>query len=241
MKKILCVTAAIIIGYSNNSFSQQVVYEDEAITEISNWLPAGQYDFQVLEKDVPADLKEIIKKYQQSLTNNRVWFQSYKEQHPTATILPYHKNFGISAAEYERFNKEYPKLKTKVKTTKTLTLENNGDKITFKGSDGFNFFDGIGFDKKKSKMLVDTLVSKYKGQISEGDSSSFGAYSGYKWQYEKGNYEAVKALKSPDYITIELTISKTNNKMLMILKVLSIENLITKINSTVSGYIAPKQ
>lgn len=241
MKKIIFVTIAIIIGYSNHSFCQQVIYEDEAIAEISNWLPAGQYDFQVLEKDVPADLREIIKKYQKSISDNRVWFQSYKELHATAAVLPYHKNFGISATEYDRFNKEYPKLKTKVKTTKALTLENNGDKISFKGADGFTFFDGITFDKKMNKMLVDTLVSKYKGQISEGDSSSFGAFSGYKWQYEKGNYDAVKALKSPDYITIELTISKTNNKMLMILKVLSIENLITKINSTISGYIVPKQ
>jgi|GEM_PF-1171860 len=242
MKKILYVAIAILTFCSNKSFSQQVIYEDDAIAEIGKWLPAGQYDFQVLEKDVSPALKEIIKKYQKSLSDNPVWYQSYKEQHPTLAILPYHKNFGITQAEYQRFNTEYPKLKTRVRTAKAVSIDNTDQKIAFKGADDFKFLDGVVFDKKKNKMLVDTLITKYQGNVTESDTATLGAYNGYKWKYEKGNYDAVKALKSPDYTCVELTVSKTPaNKTLFILKVMTIENLITKINSTISGYMVTKQ
>lgn len=242
MKKIIYTIILLSILYTNKSFSQSVIYEDDAIAEIAKWLPAGQYDFQVLEKDVPPTLKEIIKKYQKSISDNPVWYQSYKEQHATTEVLPYHKNFGITETEYRRFNTEYPKLKTRIRTSKAVSVENTDQKIAFKGADDFKFLDGVVFDKKKNKMLVDTLITKYQGNVLESDTATLGAYNGYKWKYEKGNYEAVKALKSPDYACIELTVSKTPaNKTLFILKVMTIENLITKINSTISGYMATKQ
>ena len=222
---------------------QTMIYEDDAVAEVYGWLEDGQTSFQVLEKDLTPEFKEVYDKYQKSIIKNKDWFRNFKEKYKEMSPLPYHENFGLTEAEYDKMNKDFLGLKMRVKTTKTVEVIKEGDKISFKGADDFRFLDMVSIDKEKNTVLInDAYNAKFIGQVYQSDSE-YGGYAGYKWKYEKGNYEAVMARQDPDYYSYEITFAKTmpSGKVLVLIEMLAIERLNTKVDAMISGYMVKNE
>ncbi len=236
---VLIIVLSFLLLQTTQSQAQYMVYEDEAVNNVYSWYSSGDYRFQALGKDVPSDLRSIISKYRTAITKEKVWYDKYKEEHKDVSPLPYDKKFGITEQEYDRLNNEYPQLQTKVISEKKVTVTKSDGLIRFKGEDDFKFLDIVLVNKNINKVLIDSMMAtKFIGQVYE-DSSEFGSYSGYKWEYKRGNMNAVKALRSSNYYSVEVTMAKTvpDNKTLIIVKVLLIERMVTRFRNTIWGYL----
>lgn len=236
---VLIIVLSFLLLSTTETQAQQMVYEDDAVSSVYDWYSGGNYKFQVLGKDVPKDLQDILLKYRKACTKEKIWFAQYKEDNKDVDPLPYHAKFGITEKEYGRLNNEYPNLGTKVVGVKDITVNKGADIVSFTGEKGFAFLDLITIDKSIGRLLVDSMMTtKFVGQVYE-DSSSLGSYSGYKWKYERGDLNAVKALSSSNYYSVEVTMAKTipENRTLISIKVLLIERMVTRFDNTISGYL----
>lgn len=236
---VLIIVLSFLLLSTTQSQAQYMVYEDEAVNNVYSWYSDGNYKFQVLGKNVPQDLKEIIAKYRTAVTKEKVWFDKYKEDNKNVSPLPYDSKFGVTEKEYDRINNEYPHLETKIISEKNVTVSKSDGLINFKGENDFKFLDIVSINNNINKLLIDSMMAtKFVGQVYE-DSSEFGSYSGYKWEYTRGNMDAVKALRSSNYYSVEVTMAKTvpDNKTLVIVKVLLIERMVTRFRNTIWGYL----
>lgn len=236
---VLIIVLSFLLLSTTQSKAQYMVYEDEAVNNVYSWYTDGNYEFQVLGKNVPQDLKDIITKYRKAVTKGKVWFDKYKEDNKGVSPLPYDKKFGITEQEYDRLNNEYPNLPASVVSEKDIIVTKNNGYIRFKGDGDFKFLDLIYIDKNAGRLLIDSMsTTKFEGQVYE-DSSALGSYSGYKWKYERGDLKAVKALQSSNYYSVEVIMAKTvpDNKTLVIVKVLLIERMVTRFRNEISGYL----
>lgn len=245
MKNIIIPLSFLLTLFFTNVHAQQyIVYEDDAVEKVYNWLQEGANTFEVLGKDVPDDLKAIIIKYRKAVTKEKIWFDKYKEEHKNVTPLPYDKKFGITKDEYSRLHNEYPSLPLTVTKKENITVIKKDGVITFVGEDDFKFLKPVTINKNDGKLLIENSEkTKYLG-ATKIDSSAFGKYTGYKWRYELGDKGAVDALQSSNYYSLEITIgqpSGANGKTAFNIKVLLIERMVTRFDSEVSGYLVKKE
>lgn len=217
----------------------QAPKEVTAVGFLNNTLTNGTHKFTILEKDIPADLRKIALRYRQAVSDSMQWFHEYSQLYADQSPLPYHKNFGISEAEYDRMNNEFPRLKMKTKDVKTLEVNKTDGYIGFKGDGVFTIFDAVVIDVNNDKMLIDEQAVPYSGEVSEDESSGFGAWKGYKWRAESGSMDDVKAFKDTDYSLIEISVGKTlqSNKTVIVYKTIYVEGGEPRINGSVTGYL----
>jgi len=234
MQKMLLI---ILLLSTYNAYSQKGD-EPSAISFAETLLTPGSHKLEILEKSIPGDLKEIIMSYRKAVQDSLQWYNAYSQQHKNEVPLPYHSNFGITEADYNRMNKEFPSLKMKVKTTKEFVINKANNQIELKGNDGFTLLDAIIFDVKNKSLLIDGKQIPYIGEVSEKDESGIGAWKGYDWKLEVGNMEDVKAFKSVDYTMIDLSLGKTtDDKIIVKYKTIYVDAGAPKINGSFTGYI----
>lgn len=217
----------------------QDVKEAVAIDYINGLLSQGNHKLEILEKDISPDLKQIVLRYRKAVSDSMEWYQNYSQENKNQNPLPYHVNFGISQAEYERMNREFPLQKMKIKSSRTLTVNKAEDKINFKGDGDFTIFNTVAIDTKNKTMIVDDQLIPYAGEFTEGETSGFGSWKGYRWKLESGNMDDIKAFKQTDYNLIDITIGKTleTNKIVVQYKTISVESGTPRINGSLTGYL----
>lgn len=238
MKHTLFILSFLTLFIVNNCNAQEVVYEDQAIGYVVDWLPAGKYRFEILRRDVPPSLAEICRTYEDAIRKNDAWHQRYIYKYRNEDEIPYHENFVITEAEYKKMLEEYPKCKMITSLTKPLNISYENEKLKFQGVGNFKLLDIIELNNKDYNVMIDTMDTDFVGVVHE-DSTVYGSYSGYNWEFEKGDREAVKELKKSDYSNVKLSFVRTipDGKNLMFLEVFIVENLKTIVNSKVSGYL----
>lgn len=218
-------------------FSQKVT-EKEAITYVKQLITNGKHSYEVLEKEIPADLREILVRYRNSLAENRDWYAKYQKDHGDQTPLPYDEKFGVTSDEYVRINRDLPNLKTKTKSIENIIVTNTSDSIKFAGDGPFTIFDAVAFDVKKSILYIDWQQIPYSGEVSETAQSSLaGEWKGHMWRLETGTMQNAVDTRG-DYGLFEISFGKTTDgKTVMRFKAISIEEGATMVNATVSGYL----
>ncbi|MBS1688759.1 MAG: hypothetical protein JSS96_08540, partial [Bacteroidetes bacterium] len=207
MKKYLF----LILMLSGLTAYCQKADEATAINFATTLLTPGSHKLEILEKNIPADLRQIITTYRKAVQDSLQWYNTYSQQHKNETPLPYHNNFGITEVEYNRMNKEFPLLKMKVKTTKEFVVNNTNDQIALKGDDDFTLLDAITIDTKNKTLVIGGEQIPYTGEVNENEESGVGTWKGYNWKLEVGSMDDVKAFKPVDYTMIDLTLGKTTD------------------------------
>src|SRR5690606_29376422 len=101
MKKITLINLLLLLFFSLHALAQDA-RETLAINYIDGLLRPGNHKVEILEKDIPADLRRIVLQYRQAVADNMQWFNTYSQENKGTDPLPYHENFGISADEYNR-------------------------------------------------------------------------------------------------------------------------------------------
>jgi len=213
--------------------------EAVAINYIDGLLTQGIHKLEILEKNISPDLKQIVLRYRKAISDSMDWYQRYSQENKDQNPLPYHINFGISQAEYDRMNKEFPIQKMKVKSSRAITINKTDEKLNFKGDGDFTIFNTVVVDTKNKTILVDDQLIPYVGEFAEGESSGFGPWKGYRWKLETGSMDDIKAFKQTDYNLIDITIGKTleTNKIVVQYKTISVEGGTPRINGSLTGYL----
>lgn len=213
--------------------------ENIAINYVNSLLPTGNHKLEILEKDIPKDLMEIILRYRKAIDDSIDWYNAYSQEHKSETPLPYNQNFGISSAEYERMNSEFSSLKMKVKTSRQLVISRKDSVIDFKGDGTFTIFNTVSIDIKKDKVFVDDQDIPYAGEVSDNGITGMEPWKGYKWKLETGNMADIKAFKQADYSLIDISIGKTltTNETVIQYKMIYVDAGEPRINGSVIGYL----
>jgi hypothetical protein len=212
--------------------------EKDAIAYVKQLITSGRHSFEVLEKDIPADLREILVRYRTNLGSNREWYVAYEKEHANEKPIPYHAKFGITEAEYARINNDIPTLKTKTKSIEALSVSHARDSIRFEGEGNFTIFDAVIFDLKNNDLHVDWQLIPYVGEITETLKTSLaGDWKGHQWKLEVGDLQ--KAIDTRgDYSFLELSFGKTTDgKTVLRFKAISVEEGAMIVNATVSGFL----
>lgn len=216
----------------------QQTSEATAVNFVETLFTPGNHKLEILEKNIPADLREIIMNYRKAVQDSIQWYNAYSQEHKNESPLPYHKNFGITEAAYNRMNSEFPTLTMKVKTTKEFVVNKANDQIALKGSDNFTLLDEVTFDTKNKLLVIGGQQIPYKGEISDKGESGVGAWKGYDWKLEVGNMEDVKAFKPVDYTMIDLAIGKTiDDKIIVRYQTIYVDAGDPKINGSFTGFV----
>jgi len=236
MKKLLLLTLSII---TTTVGMCQKANETVAINYVDSLFSPGEHKLEILEKNIPADLKEIIVNYRKAIADSLQWYDVYSQQHKNEVPLPYHANFGITKADYDRMNTEFPAVKMKVKTVKGITVNKLNGQLALKGKGDFTILDEIIFDVANKSLIIGDQHIPYTGEINESEGSGIGAWNGYDWKLEVGSMADVKAFKSVDYTMIDLSIGKpqTENKIALQYKTIYVIDGDPKINGSLTAFL----
>jgi hypothetical protein len=131
-------------------------------------------------------IEEISTRMTASLQSQKDWYMQYIENHP-GVALPYHKNFGISEAEYGYFLENAKTTSTLSKVGEVeLTVEAlpSGKGITLKTKPENFPLNGVSIYTEEG--YADTKYAKLdkESEIDQGDKASMtGRWKGKQWKY----------------------------------------------------------
>ncbi len=235
MKKF-CILILLLAGYS--SFGQS---RKEAFKFIDSIFHDSACQFEIAEFDFPADIRDILLRFNNSLAANQDWFKQYAAHVPAGQSLPYDERFGITREEYGRIrnmDKVHPALKV-VDTQKITILRENG-KISFKGEGDGRILDYLEFyiDKNELVFAGDTIPF-VPGINTSAAATAYGLSDGYTWRSEKT--DAGKTLQAGQLtarvVEIDLGIHGPGNKPLLRIQYQDMENGVNRANLDLAGYI----
>ena len=146
----------------------------------------------IMQMQYSPELKRISAKLQAATMKNQDWFKSYIQSQPPGP-LPYHKNFGVSKAEYDvMLNQKNIKLSQSGSVTLTFKrLAGKRIKVITKGDSPIN----------GTVISADKVVTPY-AQLTEviptnntDQNSPSGAWKGMGWRYIDFDEKAMQKLK----------------------------------------------
>jgi hypothetical protein len=160
-----------------------------AIQFIDRQLPEGDYAAAVLGIPRPnATQLAIIEKMKQAMKANEDWFfKTMKELEPGEPI-PYHKNLGISEAEYAAFIEFSQSVKIDKIGAMEFKIIRKDNSIHFEPKDFGDYLKYLVVDLKDQRVRVDSLGLEYKEQITMDAKRTTlvaGPWVGYCWQLEE--------------------------------------------------------
>jgi hypothetical protein len=145
---------------------------------------------EILDFSFPADVQEIMLRFQKAMTLNKEWAKEYfsknlKEGEP----LPYNEKFGISAEEYQKIKDiEKSPPSVVIKTTATLKVNRTSSNITFTTTNqGVKFLELLKIDLNNQALLFDNDTIPFHAEFTAPASSPFGEWHGYAWKKEISN------------------------------------------------------
>ncbi len=235
MKKIVFIVICIFVAQLASA-QKSAVANSTAMDFAEKLIAPGERKFEALTKDVPEDLADIAETYKNVIAQQKDWFEEYRKKNKDKAVLPYHKNFQITKAEYDRLVTEFPKLKMKVRGVADLVITQNDSLLSFKGKGNFIMLDGLVLNTKSNEVIINEQVIPLKGECTEIDG--IGKVKGYTWKFEYGTAEhAMK--ESSDYSMLQLDICTKDDDGSTVLAFANtyIELGIVMINGSIKGYL----
>jgi hypothetical protein len=176
--------------------------------KLSPYVPQnGIIEGNLMELRSPKQLQEIQDKFQQAMSKNREWFTEYAYNAEPGKPLPYHPNFGITQAEYQKLIELSSQLvlnkvgKVKLKIQKTP----QGDLVISCENRKFPLH-GLELDNKGTRFKTPYGYLETVSQINQNNEKSpTGTWKGIQWKKEE-------QLSSSSGIVVKFAIGKLNNK-----------------------------
>jgi hypothetical protein len=166
----------------------RVPEKNMAITQdLLSYLPEGKFDVQVFGEVSYGDpmLVTLQKKMTEAIQKNAEWFAEYRKNN--SLPLPYHKNLGLTPAEYNEFLRLSSANKPILKRTSVLSLDimHKKTEIQFRGVGQLQFFDDVIIHFKDRSITLDEKKLKYLTEESAPDTNNIfrSPWKGYTWQY----------------------------------------------------------
>jgi len=239
MRRIFFIVL-LLAGYS--SFGQS---PEQAFQLIDSVFHDTACHFEITEFDFPADVRDILLRFNNSVAANKEWFEQYASHAPAGQPLPYNEKFGITPEEYGRIrsmDRVHPALKV-VDTQKVIILREGGNrgggKIGFRGEGDGRILDYLEFypDKKEVVFAGDTIP--FARMVSSTAATVYGLPDGYTWRLEKTDVSKTLETRAltARVIEIDLGIRQPDNKPLLRIQYQDMENGVTRANLDLSGYI----
>ncbi|MDF2851614.1 hypothetical protein [Sphingobacterium multivorum] len=188
--RLYWVLAAFLFSFHVSAQKQSGVDSNAlAIHFVDGQLPEGNYTAAVLGIPRPnASQLAIVEKMKQALKANEDWFfKTMKELKPGEPI-PYHKNLGISEAEYATFMEFSQAIKIDKIGAIELKIIRKDNSIHFEPKDFGDYLKYVVINLKDQRVRVDSLGLEYKGQIimdAKRTTLVAGPWAGYSWQLEE--------------------------------------------------------
>jgi len=172
-----------------------------------------------------ARLLELQKRMTNAINQNSAWFESYKKEFDLP--LPYHPNFGLSAAEYTELLKLYETNKPELQKTGTEKIDviRKKNKIEFKGKGKLKFLNRFTINLNDNTIDFNDQILKYVSAESSSDTNHIfkSAWSGYTYEYlEPENALEIpkKDYRKQDFSIYRVTVGRmdSGNRTLLIIK-----------------------
>lgn len=240
----------VTLIFSVNVFAQKHFGVDSnaiALQFVDRLLPEGNYTAAVLGIPRPDSSQlAIVEKMQLAIKDNEDWFLKMMKEVKPGEHMPYHKNLGISEAEYADFMQFSQSVKIGKIGAIPLKIIRRDSSIHFEPEGFADYLKYLAFDLKDHRVMVDSLHLPYKEQITKDAKTTTlfaGPWKGYSWQLEEvkkdGQFIADPDRVDPTQIReldakfIKVTIGKLdhNNQCFLYLK----SNIINK------GHVLAKQ
>lgn len=164
-------------------------------------LTPGRYVGVQFRLMIPAAVGEIQQRFAEAGRKHAEWMTAYADQHanlPPGTPLPYHPNFGISAAEYDQLKQAYGNMKVHEVERFDLQVKQRGDKLTFAAHGQHSFLDELAISPTGQLHFGAIVVDKPKR--AESVKGRFGTWSGYYWAHNASN----RAERKLDTLEVDL-------------------------------------
>lgn len=197
--------------------------------------------FEITEFDFPADVRDILLRFNNGIAANQEWFKQYASHVPAGQPLPYDPKFGITPEEYGKIrnmDKVHPALK--VIDTQRITILRQDGKISFKGEGDGRILDYLEiYTDKNEVVFAGDTIPFVPGINTSATAAAYGLSDGYSWRLEKA--DAGKTLQAGQLtarvVEIDLGIHQPENKPLLRIQYQDMENGVSRANLDLAGYI----
>ncbi|MBW2456672.1 MAG: hypothetical protein JRI68_19305 [Deltaproteobacteria bacterium] len=145
-------------------------------------LAPGRYDAVHFRMMIPASAGEIQQRFTEAGQQHAQWMMAYAEEHaslPPGTPLPYHANFGISAAEYVQLLRAYEHMKAHEVERFDLTVKRVGAKLAFGVAGKHAYLAKLTLSPTGRLDFGNIVIDKPKR--ADALKGKFGTWSGYYW------------------------------------------------------------
>jgi hypothetical protein len=145
--------------------------------------------YQHVEPDLPANIQDILIRFNNALAANKEWFMEY-EKTWRGKPLPYNERFGISVTEYQQLQtmEKRPPWLVPVDTLRITVLRDSGY-IRFRTDSGIHLLDYLQIDLKKGMVLYGGDTIPFTGPAGTA-SGPYGEWHGYTWRLERADAAA---------------------------------------------------
>jgi hypothetical protein len=201
---------------------------------------APSFDLVLTEFDFPADVRDILLRFNNAVAANKAWFTAYSRGLKPGQALPYNEKFGISPAEYDRIksiDKVHPALK--VVDTQRVDIVRQEGRIGFKGEGEGRILNYLEFDLGKNVLIFAGDTIPFATGVHTTTAMAYGLFNSYTWRLQRTDVSG--GLQSDQLsarvIEIELGRHESDNKPLLRIQYQDVDHGVTRANLDLAGFI----
>ncbi|OOG18766.1 hypothetical protein BWD42_02045 [Sphingobacterium sp. CZ-UAM] len=188
--RLTLLLAALILSVDVFAQKQSSVDSNAvAFQFVDRLLSEGHYTAAVLGIPRPnASQLAIVEKMKLAIKDNEDWFLHVMKELEPGQPIPYHKNLGISEAEYAAFMQFSQSVKMDKLGAIALKVIHRDSAVYFEPKDFGDYLKYLVIHLKDHTVMVDSLRLLYKGQITMDAKKTTlvaGPWTGYSWQLEE--------------------------------------------------------
>lgn len=239
--RILC----LLTIFSNSASGQSELHiKSNAFKYIDTVMAKDKITFEFLDFIFPQEVHDIVLRIQKAMLEKKDWSEEYfSKYYKEGEGLPYHENFGITKEEYQKI-KDLDKTPStiKVMTTATINTKRTNGTLTFNAKEEYaQIFNDLEVDLVNEFMIFNNDTIPYNSEINAPSRTPLGEWHGYAWKMETSNLSNNSNFKLKTLVgkIIEIDIGrvKQNNKPIIRLKYLDMNNGRANANLDLIGYI----
>lgn len=160
---------------------------------IASFIPAAPFKASLMRLAFDKQAGDISRRFNEAILASPEWFQAYMADNAGVKPLPYHRNFGISEAEYSAMLKSFESRRLeKVKDVAVIVRRAADGSIRLDCPELGRAFQGIAVDSVTGRLstpVLDIEKPDCKNSGSASDGNPFGDWQGVSWKGSESNPE----------------------------------------------------
>jgi hypothetical protein len=198
-RRLHLLLATITIAITIHSRAMCVASEDRkdaaveglsqinSVRDLQQIFAPREVDVEILGMDPPEEFSRLQSAFTESIEKNQRWFLEYAKANAAGGPLPYHENFGITKAEYERFLKLMIELKlVPIAKGRLRFSRKSDDQILIEGVDGLHEFNETVIDFKQEHVATRWGTVPLDRPTHAGEGSALGRWDGFSGDLTTG-------------------------------------------------------